>query len=416
VHERFDLYMNPATSLPPLSLYLHFPWCVRKCPYCDFNSHTLRGELPEGPYVEALLQDLSLQSHFVQGRAIQSIFLGGGTPSLFSPMALATLLRGVRAQCVLVPDVEITLEANPGTIERGRFSDYAAAGITRVSLGAQSFSDPQLRTLGRIHASADTQQAVLDLRACGLSNFNLDLMYALPNQSVDEAVADIDTAVSLCPTHISQYQLTLEPGTVFAGRPPQGLPDLDLAADMQLACQERLARAGFAQYEVSAYASAERRCRHNLNYWQFGDYIGVGAGAHGKCSRLERGALIVERIQRPREPRRYLASVAAGAAGLERRQLDAADLPFEFLLNALRLKAGFERAQFEARTGQAMQTIVPALRFATARGLLETCTGGTDEHWRATSKGFSFLNDLQEIFLPAVSERVPPGARIRPTP
>jgi oxygen-independent coproporphyrinogen-3 oxidase len=377
--------------LPPLSLYVHFPWCVRKCPYCDFNSHTLHGALPEADYVAALLRDLALQVRAAQGRSLQSIFLGGGTPSLFSPAALARLLGGVRALLELAADVEVTLEANPGTIERGRFADYRSAGITRVSLGAQSFDPGQLERLGRIHGAADTERAVDELHAAGLTNFNLDLMYGLPHQSVAQALADIERAVALQPAHLSHYQLTLEPGTVFAGRPPSGMPDTDRSADMQLACQQRLAEGRYVQYEVSAYARASARCRHNLNYWQFGDYLGIGAGAHGKCSRLEDGRLLIERSVQPREPRRYLASPAPA-----RRAVPSAELPFEYLLNALRLNEGFEQREFELRTGLAFALVAAALTRAQQRGLMRCCGG----RWRASAQGFNFLNDLLAEFLP----------------
>jgi putative oxygen-independent coproporphyrinogen III oxidase len=330
---------NAASSLPPLSLYVHFPWCVRKCPYCDFNSHTLQGELPESAYIEALLCDLAAQAEDVQGREVVSVFFGGGTPSLFSPDALARLLGALQATLRFTGDAEITLEANPGTIERGRFADYRAAGINRVSLGAQSFDDESLQRLGRIHAAADTRRAVAELNAAGIENFNLDLMYALPQQSVDAALADIDMALQLEPTHLSHYELTLEPGTVFAGLPPAGLPDADSALQMQLACQQRLAEAGLRQYEVSAYAREGRQCRHNLNYWRFGDYLGIGAGAHGKCTRVREDALRIERTWRAREPRRYLSSLPAIP---QRRTVPCADLPFEFLMNTLRLLEGFD--------------------------------------------------------------------------
>jgi putative oxygen-independent coproporphyrinogen III oxidase len=384
--------MSP--SLPPLSLYVHFPWCVRKCPYCDFNSHTLQGALPEALYVDALLRDLALQVHAAQGRALQSIFLGGGTPSLFSPAALARLLEGVRARFELAADLEVTLEANPGTIERGRFADYRAGGVTRVSLGAQSFDPEQLQRLGRIHTASDTQRAVDELQAAGLTNFNLDLMYGLPQQTVAQALVDVERALQLQPAHVSHYQLTLEPGTVFAGRPPSGMPDSDLGADMQLACQDRLADARYGQYEVSAYARAGQRCRQNLNYWQFGDYLGIGAGAHGKCSRLERAGLAIERSQRPREPRRYLASLEQNVAWAA---VPSAELPFEYLLNALRLNEGFEPHDFETRTGLDVALIGAGLALAQRRGLIERC--GT--HWRASAQGFNFLNDLVALFLPS---------------
>jgi oxygen-independent coproporphyrinogen-3 oxidase len=382
-------------SLPPLSLYVHFPWCVRKCPYCDFNSHTLHGELPESRYIDALLQDLGLQSGLLQGRVIQTVFLGGGTPSLFSPSAMSRLLGGVRSHAGLDPKAEITLEANPGTIERGRFADYRAVGINRVSLGAQSFSDVQLRRLGRIHAAADTRRAVEELRAAHITNFNLDLMYALPEQSIADALRDLDCALSLEPPHLSHYQLTLEPGTVFAGRPPAGMPDNDVAADMQLACQERMAAAGYMQYEVSAYARHSWRCRHNRNYWEFGDYLGVGAGSHGKCTFIEGGALRIERTLRTREPRRYLTDIDTGRQ-VERRRVPTADLPFEYLLNVLRMPDGFEQAAFESRTGLPFHTVAQACASAQRRGLLQRQAA----RWSPTVRGLNFLNDLQESFLP----------------
>jgi putative oxygen-independent coproporphyrinogen III oxidase len=413
-------------QLPPLGLYVHFPWCVRKCPYCDFNSHTLHGRLPEADYVDALLNDLALQAPAAQGRDVASVFLGGGTPSLFSPAALARLLQGMRERVGCSADLEVTLEANPGTIERGCFADYRAAGISRVSLGAQSFDSAQLQRLGRIHSALDTQRAVEELHAAGLTNFNLDLMYGLPGQSIAQALADIDHALALRPAHLSHYQLTLEPGTVFAGRPPADMPDSDLAADMQLACQQRLADARLHQYEVSAYARDGARCRHNLNYWQFGDYLGIGAGAHGKCSRLLDGTLVVERSTRPREPRRYLASLTAtdmapaaaavGASGgalppigLTRSLVPAAELPFEYLLNALRLNEGFEQHEFEARTGLPVTVVGAGFAAAQQRGLLER----RGKRWRASARGFHFLNDLLALLLPAAARN---GAAPTPAP
>lgn len=413
--------------LPPLSLYVHFPWCVRKCPYCDFNSHALRGSLPEEDYVQALLQDLSLQVACTQGREVGSIFFGGGTPSLFSPPALARLLEGFARALPLARDVEITLEANPGATECGRFAGYRAAGINRVSLGAQSFSDAQLHNLGRIHAAADTRRAVAGLRAAGLMNFNLDLMYGLPEQSLEAARSDIDAALALEPSHVSHYQLTLEPGTLFGARPPEGLPDADACADMQRVCQERLAAAGLHRYEVSAYAASGARCRHNLNYWQFGDYLGIGAGAHGKCTRIAMGPgvaprpgegarcsgaaaptdavgregsrqLIIERTARVREPRRYLAAVAAGAVD-EPRAVVAQELPLEFLMNALRLTDGFEVQQFQSRTGLSIEALAPRLSSLAARGLMERSEQDA-RRWRATPRGFDLLNELLLEFLP----------------
>jgi oxygen-independent coproporphyrinogen-3 oxidase len=379
-------------SLPPLSLYVHFPWCVRKCPYCDFNSHTLHGELPETAYIEALLSDLRAQIEDVQGREVVSLFFGGGTPSLFSPAALARLLSALQAELNFALDAEITLEANPGTIERGRFSGYRSAGINRVSIGAQSFADDSLQQLGRIHAAADTQRAVAELKAAGIGNFNLDLMYALPQQNVAAALADIDSALRLEPAHISHYELTLEPGTVFGGLAPAGLPDADSAQQMQLACQQRLAEADYAQYEVSAYAREDRRCRHNLNYWRFGDYLGIGAGAHGKCSRIQGDALSIERSWREREPRRYLSSLPARSG---RRKVPSGDLPFEFLMNTLRLLEGFEEREFEQRTGLHSEVLTASLARLRVRELVEQREG----RWRASPLGFNFLNDVVSEFL-----------------
>src|SRR5581483_3920359 len=294
-------------------LYVHFPWCVRKCPYCDFNSYTLHGELAEDRYIEALERDLQAQSLELQGREIVSIFLGGGTPSLFSPRAIGRLLAAAQAALTLKPGLEVTLEANPGTIERGRFGEYRSAGVNRVSLGAQSFDAGRLLLLGRIHSPDETRRAVEELHAAGLDNFNLDLMYALPGQDVASAVADVEAALALSPAHLSHYQLTLEPGTAFAAQPPE-LPGEDVAAEMLETCAQRLAEAGFTQYEVSAYAKPARRCAHNLNYWTFGDYVGIGAGAHGKLTFPDSRSIV--RTVRAREPRRYLA--AEVASGLHR--------------------------------------------------------------------------------------------------
>ena len=393
------LNTTPA-SVPPLALYLHFPWCVRKCPYCDFNSHTLHGELPQQAYLDALLVDLDAQLPQLGNRPIVSLFLGGGTPSLFKPDALGRFFEQVRARARIAADAEITLEANPGTIERGRFAEYRAAGINRVSLGAQSFDSAQLTTLGRIHGANDTHVAVDELRAAGLDNFNLDLMYALPGQSLDGALADLRTAIALQPAHISHYQLTMEPGTVFGGRPPPGLPDDEHSYAMQHACQDELARAGYAHYETSAYARAGAQCAHNLNYWCFGDYLGVGAGAHGKITQLNAAdsTLTITRTVREREPRRYLA----------RGHLDAppttavarADLPFEFMMNALRLVDGFDERLFESRTGLGVSAVGHSIKRLQGRGLLETVPGEASS-WRPTELGQHFLNDVITEFLPA---------------
>ena len=375
---------------PPLSLYVHFPWCVRKCPYCDFNSYTLSGELPQEPYLQRLTRDLAAQAPEVAGREVTSVFFGGGTPSLFCPDAIGRVLQSARQHLTLARDLEVTLEANPGTIERGAFREYRGAGVTRVSLGAQSFDQQRLTALGRIHSPAETRLAAAELHAADLGNFNLDLMYALPGQELAAAVRDVEEALSLAPAHLSHYQLTLEPGTVFAAQPPP-LPDDDAAAGMLAACGERLGAAGFAQYEVSAYARAGRRCRHNLNYWTFGDYLGVGAGAHGKLTFPER-AQVVRTVQ-AREPRRYLA---AADDTLARRVIAGRELPFEFMLNALRLTGGFDAATFPERTGLDWQEIAAPMEAAIARGLILRTAAG----YRPSELGLRFLNDVLLGFMP----------------
>ena len=369
------------------------PWCVRKCPYCDFNSHAAPEHVPQAQYIDALLEDLSSDLPAVQQRSLSSIFFGGGTPSLFAPEQVARLLDGVRRQIAFDPHIEITLEANPGTIEHGRFAGYRDAGVNRVSLGAQTFNEEQLRLLGRIHGQQDIARAVDELRRAGIDNFNLDLMYGLPSQTLPQAVADVECALALQPAHISHYQLTLEPGTVFYHRPPP-LPDPDDCWQMQIDCQELLAARGYHQYEVSAYAREGRRSRHNLNYWRFGDYLGIGAGAHGKFTLPDAGHVI--RTTRAKQPRDYLSrSVAARVT--ERRAVPAEDLPFEFLLNALRLIDGFDEESFEARTGLAFSTVSPVVTEAQRKGLLES---DAPAHWRASAEGQRFLNDLQALFLP----------------
>lgn len=381
--------MSPLIT-PPLSLYLHFPWCVRKCPYCDFNSYTLHGELAEDRYVEALARDIESQSAAMAGREVVSIFMGGGTPSLFSPQAIGRVLDTTRAHLPVSADVEITMEANPGTIERGRFAEYRAAGVNRVSLGAQSFDARRLETLGRIHSPDETRRAAEELHTAGIGNFNLDLMYALPSQTLAEALHDINSAIALKPTHLSHYQLTLEPGTVFAAQPPAELPSDDVAAEILTACGERLANAGFAQYEVSAYAQSGRQCRHNLNYWRFGDYLGVGAGAHGKVTFPHSGR--IERTVQARDPRRYLSAVPEA---LTRKEVAKADLPFEFMLNALRLTEGFEIASFPQRTGLEWDAVAAEVESLVGRGLL--AIEGPRVH--PTLVGLRFLNDLLLRFL-----------------
>jgi len=384
-------------QLPPLSLYVHMPWCVRKCPYCDFNSHAAPELIPQQQYIDALIEDLTIDAAAAQGRALVSVFFGGGTPSLFTPDQVGRLLEAARAQVPFAPDAEITLEANPGTIEHGRFSGYREAGVNRVSLGAQTFDAAHLQTLGRIHSSGDIARAVDEVVRAGIDNFNLDLMYGLPAQSQQQALADLDAALALQPAHISHYQLTLEPGTVFYHRPPP-LPDSDAIWQMQLDCQERLGARGYEHYEVSAYARAGRRSRHNLNYWQFGDYIGIGAGAHGKLTWLASAErLEIIRTARIKQPREFLRRAAAERVS-DRFAVGLADLPFEYMLNVLRLTDDFAEADYQVRTGLRFATLTNAIGEAQRKGLLQKTGAG---RWRVTSLGQRFLNDLQELFLPA---------------
>lgn len=386
--------MNAPQSL---ALYVHMPWCVRKCPYCDFNSHRAPSVIPKREYLDALLADLDhdLAAHAsLADRQLTTLFMGGGTPSLFSPAEIEQLLQGVRARLRCRVDMEVTLEANPGTVERGAFREYRAAGVNRVSLGVQSFADAALARLGRIHSSGDVFAAVEELHASGLDNFNLDLMYALPEQSLEAALGDVETALSLRPAHLSHYELTLEPGTVFHAQPPP-LPSMDLAWDMQVACQARLAAAGFEQYEVSAYARPGRQCRHNLNYWRFGDYLGIGAGAHGK---LTRGNSIV-RTSREKQPARYFA--AQPFQRVECVEVQGDLLAFEFMMNALRLRQGFTASELQTTTGLTLELLAPALRRAREKDLLEQF----GDRWRATERGRCFLNDLLAIFLPDGDDR-----------
>jgi oxygen-independent coproporphyrinogen-3 oxidase len=387
------------TALPPLALYVHFPWCVHKCPYCDFNSHALRpgpgqavrGGIPETQYIDALLADLEADLPRVWGRPVRSIFLGGGTPSLFSPEAIERLLAGVRARVPLIPEAEVTLEANPGTVETERFRGYRAAGVNRLSIGIQSFDPELLQKLGRIHGRDEALAAAQAARTAGFDNFNLDLMFGLPQQTLDEALADVRTALALQPAHLSVYQLTLEPNTLFHAQPPE-LPDDDAIAVMQEALQTELTDAGFVQYEVSAYAHAGRRCRHNLNYWQFGDYLGIGAGAHAKITDAEG----VTRLWKVKQPRDYLetAGTPAGLGGEQRPGRD--DVAFEFMLNALRLTEGVPAMLFSERTGLDLSCMQKPLTQAMARGLLDP----GHEHFRPTPLGRRFLNELVALFLP----------------
>lgn len=381
---------------PPLSLYVHVPWCLRKCPYCDFNSHALRGDLPEADYVDALLVDLEQDLPALAApSSLISVFIGGGTPSLLSGGAVARLMAGVRARIGLAPDAEITLEANPGAAEAGRFATYREAGVNRLSIGAQSLSAAHLARLGRIHGPAEVSAAVAAARSAGFENLNLDLMYALPGQSLDEARRDLEAAIVLAPEHLSYYQLSLEPNTPFQASPPL-LPDDDLAADMHEQGLEILAAAGYRQYEVSAYARPGRRCRHNLNYWEFGDYLGIGAGAHGKVTGSPAGPGRVRRTAKLRHPVAYLDPANRGRLVSSQAALDEEDLVLEFVMNALRLNQGFHPALFEARTGIDYARIAPIVQRARADGLL--CP--QSERIRPTLRGRWFLDDLIGCFSP----------------
>jgi putative oxygen-independent coproporphyrinogen III oxidase len=381
---------------PPLSLYIHIPWCVKKCPYCDFNSHAQTGGIPQDAYVASLLADLDRDlidfGAAVRGRPLHSIFFGGGTPSLFSPQSIGRILDGAAQRLCLDRDIEITLETNPGTVEHGRFDGYLAAGVNRISFGVQSFDDDKLRRLGRIHSASDAARVVGEARAAGFDNFNIDLMYALPGQDLAGAAADVEQAIALAPTHISHYQLTIEPNTVFASRPP-ALPDSDAAWDMQEHCQQLLAAAGYAQYEISAYAQPGRRSRHNLNYWQFGDYLGIGAGAHGKLSDADGG--VIRRRAKQRTPRAYLEH-AGGARGIASDvALAAIDLPFEYMMNALRLVDGVPMHEFSQRTGLGIEAIAPILGAARSKGWISE----DREVLRTSDSGQRFLNDVIALFL-----------------
>jgi putative oxygen-independent coproporphyrinogen III oxidase len=375
--------------LPPLALYIHIPWCVRKCPYCDFNSHAAGPTLPEDEYVDALLADLDLDLQHVHGRPLTSIFFGGGTPSLFSDRALGRLLEGVEQRVAFAPDIEITLEANPGTFEQAKFKGYRSLGINRLSIGVQSFQQDKLKALGRIHNGDEAIRAADMARAAGFDNFNLDLMHGLPEQSIEDALFDLRTAISQGPTHLSWYQLTMEPNTVFWSQPPV-LPEDDLLWDIQEAGQALLAAEGYAQYEVSAYAQPGKQARHNLNYWTFGDFLGIGAGAHAKLSTPD-GRIL--RTWKTRLPKDYLDPAKAYQAG--ERVLDAEELPFEFMMNVLRLSDGAPAELFSQRTGLPLQQLEQARREAERQGLLQA----DDTRLVATAKGQLFLNDLLQQFL-----------------
>jgi oxygen-independent coproporphyrinogen-3 oxidase len=421
-------FLRPGTlnlrELPPLALYVHLPWCLKKCPYCDFNSHEVQRGAGLGPdvearYLDALRADLESALPLVWGRRVVSVFIGGGTPSLFSPDGIARLIGDIRARLPLVPECEVTLEANPGTFEAKRFQAFRAAGVTRLSIGVQSFDDEALARIGRVHDGAQARAAVAEASQA-FDTFNLDLMYALPGQTIEALARELDTALAFSPPHLSVYHLTLEPNTVFATRPPEGLPDDDVAAQMLDLITARTAAAGLARYEVSAFARAGHRCRHNLNYWQFGDYLGIGAGAHGKLSFPHR----VVRQVRWREPAAYMTHALAGQAVSNEHEVARKDLPFEYALNALRLREGFTVGDFCARTGLPPSAIEAALTEAERRGLVQLREGSVlqgepdgaaqldegglrtpaaavpDRLVVPTARGFDFLSDLQQLFLP----------------
>jgi len=378
-------------SLPPLSLYVHFPWCVRKCPYCDFNSHVANGAepIPEARYIDALIRDLELSLPLIWGRRIHTIFFGGGTPSLLSPNGFARLMSEIRSRSGLEADAEITLEANPGTFEANKFAAYREHGVNRLSIGIQSFNDNHLQALGRIHDGREAHKAI-EIASRLFDNFNLDLMYALPGQTPAQLQAELDTALSFDPPHLSYYHLTLEPNTVFAKFPP-ALPDDDAAAEMQLQIESRLAAAGYAHYETSAYAKPGRTSRHNTNYWRFGDYVGIGAGAHGKLSFAHR----ILRTAKLRQPESYMAGCEAGAPLAEEHEVGTKELPFEYMMNALRLTEGFAVREFGERTGLPLSAAEAALSEAERKGLI------TRDHLRIapTERGRLFLNELLQLFL-----------------
>jgi oxygen-independent coproporphyrinogen-3 oxidase len=380
------------TAALPLSLYIHLPWCVRKCPYCDFNSWTMGEDAPLGRYVDALLLDLAAEAERAAGRELVSLFIGGGTPSVFSPAQIAAVLEAVASRFSRADDIEVTMEANPGTVESGDPAGYRAAGVNRLSLGAQSFSPSSLQALGRIHSVDDIRRSFDAARGAGFDNINLDIMYGLPGQTAAGALDDLQSAVALAPEHLSWYQLTLEPNTVFHTRPPAGLPDEDTLAEMQSQGEALLADRGYEHYEVSAYARSGRRCRHNLNYWTFGDYLAVGAGAHGKIT----DSAGTWRYAKPAHPKQYLEALQS-ATPAELRPVGAPERLFEYLLNSVRLQDDISEAEFSVRTGLSADLLRRRLRRPAENGLVEQSGRQT---WRVTALGRRFLNDLQAEFLP----------------
>ena len=381
--------INPASI--PLSLYIHVPWCIRKCPYCDFNSHQAPAELPEKIYIEALLNDLEQELVHTQSRSITSIFIGGGTPSLFTADSIQALLSGIKQRCVLDDNAEITLEANPGTFEQQRFNDYRLAGINRLSIGIQSYNSEHLNVLGRVHDSNEAINAAKIAHDAGFDNFNLDLMFGLPAQTTEQALDDLKQAISCKPSHLSWYQLTLEPNTLFHHNPPT-LPDHEAQWAIQQAGQTLLEQSGYAQYEVSAYASAGRKCEHNVNYWEFGDYIGIGAGAHGKLTNSDG---VITRHQKYRQPKQYLQQAKAGSFRSSSKILQPNELPFEFMLNALRLKSGIDSTVYQKRTAQPISSIATLLEQAKSLGLLQQ----EGQKIACTEQGWRFLDDTLSLFL-----------------
>ena len=381
------------TSLPPLALYIHFPWCVQKCPYCDFNSHELKRELDEKEYINALISDLEQELPSFWGRSISSIFMGGGTPSLFSPESIDQLISDLRARVTFAPNIEITMEANPGTVELGKFNEFRHAGINRLSIGIQSFNDDKLKSLGRIHGRKEAIRAAEQAHDAGFNSFNLDLMYGLPNQTLAQAVDDIETAIALEPKHLSHYQLTIEPNTFFHHQPPT-TPDDDYLWEMQLACQTSLAKNNYAQYEISAYAKEGAQCQHNLNYWQFGDYLGIGAGAHGKLTNAPEQK--IHRSWKVKQPKDYIVNAPTDKRISGEKLLNREDASFEFMMNALRLNNGFETEIFQQHVGLPISVIEKQLKQAEEKEWISWDL----KRIKPTETGRQYLNNLLEIFMP----------------
>ena len=381
------------TSLPPLALYIHFPWCVQKCPYCDFNSHELKKELDEKKYIDALINDLEQELPLFWGRSISSIFMGGGTPSLFSPESIDQLISALRARLTFAPDIEISMEANPGTIELGKFKEFSSAGINRLSIGIQSFNDDKLEKLGRIHGRKEAIRAAELAHDAGFNSFNLDLMYGLPDQSLAQAVDDIETAIALEPKHLSHYQLTIEPNTFFHHQPPP-TPDDDKLWEMQETCQTSIAKHGYAQYEISAYAIDGYQCQHNLNYWQFGDYLGIGAGAHGKLTNAPEQK--IHRSWKVKQPQDYLDKAASEKRIAGEKKLTRDDAAFEFMMNALRLNNGFETEIFQQHAGLPISVVEKALKEAEEKNWISWDL----KRIKPTNTGRRYLNNLLELFMP----------------